>query len=463
MQKENILGTAPVGKLLRKFAVPSIVSMLVISLYNIVDQFFIGQTVGALGNAATNMAFPITTLCLAVTLAFGIGGASGFNLNMGAGDRKKAMKFVGNSVTMLFAIGVVIAIIVQLILNPVLVFFQTPEKVLPYAVEYLRVILLGVPFVMLAGGGAHLIRADGSPWYSMACNASGAVANVILDYLFVMKFGWGMTGAAVATVLGQVLSCGIAVIYLFNFKADKILLKHLKPQFSIVLRTMQLGAAQFLNQLAMVLVQVAANYSAIYYGKLSEYGPEIPLACSGIIIKVLMIYFSFCIGISQGMQPIASFNKGAKKYDRVKKVFLIALACNEVISIIAWIIMQTFPSQIMGLFAESSAKDFHLYIECGTKFCRIVSALAFINGIQPLSSTFCTAIGKPAKGTFISLTRQIIFWLPLLIVMPIVFMHFGGEGIDGMMYSTPVADALAAIVSILMIRSVFKKDLKTEA
>ncbi|MBR3173294.1 MAG: MATE family efflux transporter, partial [Eubacterium sp.] len=156
MQKENILGTAPVGKLLRKFAVPSIVSMLVISLYNIVDQFFIGQTVGALGNAATNMAFPITTLCLAVTLAFGIGGASGFNLNMGAGDRNKAMKFVGNSVTMLFAVGVVIAIIVQLILNPVLVFFQTPEKVLPYAVEYLRVILLGVPFVMLAGGGAHL-------------------------------------------------------------------------------------------------------------------------------------------------------------------------------------------------------------------------------------------------------------------------------------------------------------------
>ena len=459
MQKENILGTEPVGKLLRKFAVPSIVSMLVISLYNIVDQFFIGQTIGPLGNAATNVAFPITTLCLAVTLAFGIGGASGFNLNMGAGDKKQAMKFIGNSVTMLFTTGLVIAIIAQIFLSPLLVLCGAPKSVLPYGIEYMRVILIGVPFVMLAGGGAHLIRADGSPWYSMACNMSGAIANVILDYLFVMKFGWGMTGAAVATVIGQVLSFGIVVRYLFNFKADKLLLKHLKPQFRIVLRTMQLGAAQFFNQLAMVLVQVVANISASHYGALSKYGSAIPLACSGIMIKVLMIYFSFCIGISQGMQPIASYNKGAKKHDRVKKVFLVALACNEAISILAWIIMQTFPSQIMGMFGDGS----RLYIECGTKFCHIVSAVTFLNGIQPLSSTFCTAIGKPAKGTFISLTRQIIFWLPLLIVMPIVFMHFGKPGIDGMMYSTPIADVLAAIVSIFMIRSVFKKDLKTEA
>ena len=459
MQSENILGTQPVGKLLRKFAVPSIVSMLVISLYNIVDQFFIGQTVGHLGNAATNVAFPITTLCLAVTLAFGIGGASGFNLNLGAGDKKQAMKYIGNSVTMLFVVGIVIAIIAQIFLSPVLVLCGASKNVLPYGIEYMRVILIGVPFVMLAGGGAHLVRADGSPWYSMACNLSGAIANVILDYLFVMKFGWGMTGAAIATVIGQVLSFAIVVRYLFNFKADKLLLKHLKPQFRIVLRTMQLGAAQFFNQLAMMVVQVVANLSASHYGALSKYGPDIPLACSGVMIKVLMVYFSFCIGISQGMQPIASFNKGAKKYDRVKKVFLLALACNEVISIIAWIVMQTFPSQIMGMFGNGN----ELYIECGTKFCHIVAALTFINGIQPLTSTFCTAIGKPAKGTFISLTRQIIFWLPLLIVMPIVFMHFGKEGIDGMMYSTPVADALAAIVSVIMIIGIFKKELNTKA
>jgi len=258
-------------------------------------------------------------------------------------------------------------------------------------------------------------------------------------------------------VIGQVLSSAIVVRYLFNFKADKLLLKHLKPQFRIVFRTMQLGAAQFFNQLAMMVVQVVANLSASHYGALSKYGPDIPLACSGVMIKVLMVYFSFCIGISQGMQPIASFNKGAKKYDRVKKVFLLALVCNEVISIIAWIIMQTFPSQIMGLFGNGNA----LYIECGTKFCHIVAALTFINGIQPLTSTFCTAIGKPAKGAFISLTRQIIFWLPLLIVMPILFMHFGKPGIDGMMYSTPVADALAAVVSVIMIIGIFKKELNT--
>lgn len=460
MQKENILGTQPVGKLLRKFAVPSIVSMLVISLYNIVDQFFIGRTVGHLGNAATNVSFPITTLCLAVTLAFGIGGASGFNLNMGAGEKKKAMYFVGNSITMLFIIGVVIAIVGEVFLSPLLVLFGSPKSVLPYGIEYMRVILIGAPFVMMANGGAHLIRGDGSPWYSMVVNLSGAIANVILDYLFVMKFGWGMTGAAVATVIGQVLSFSFVVRYLFNFKAGKLLLEHTKPKFAIVKRTIQLGAAQFFNQLAMMLVQVVANISASHYGALSKYGSAIPLACAGIAIKIIMIYFSFCIGISQGMQPIASYNKGAGKHDRVKKVFLLALACNEVISIVAFIVLQVFPREIMGLFGNGSAE----YFEYAVKFCHIFTFMTFLNGIQPLSSTFCTAIGRPAKGTFLSLTRQIVFWLPLLLIMPLVFIHFGGpaEGIVGMMYSTPIADALAAIVSIFMIRGVFKKDLKTQ-
>ncbi len=431
--------------------------MLVISLYNIVDQFFIGQTVGHLGNAATNVSFPITTLCLAVTLAFGIGGASGFNLNLGAGEKKKAMYFVGNSMTMLVIIGIAIAIIGEIFLSPLLVLFGSPKSVLPYGIEYMRVILIGAPFVMMANGGAHLVRADGSPWYSMVVNLSGAIANVILDYIFVMRFGWGMTGAAVATVIGQVLSFVIVVRYLFNFKAAKLRLVHLKPQFRVVIRTVQLGAAQFFNQLAMMLVQVVANISASYYGGLSKYGSAIPLASAGIVIKVIMIYFSFCIGISQGMQPIASYNKGAKKHDRVKKVFLLALVCNEVISIVAWILLQTFPRQIMGFFGNGSAE----YFEYAVKFCHIFTFMTFINGIQPLSSTFCTAIGKPAKGTFLSLTRQIIFWLPLLIVMPLVFIYFGKDGIDGMMYSTPIADALAAIVSIIIIRGVFKKELKT--
>ena len=458
MEEKNILGTAPVGKLLRKFAIPSIVSMLVISLYNIVDQLFIGQTVGHLGNAATNVAFPITTLCLAVTLAFGIGGASGFNLNMGAGEKKKAMFFVGNSLTMLFAAGIVIAVIAEIFLSPILVAFGSPKSVLPYGVEYMRVILIGVPFVMTANGAAHLIRADGSPWYSMFCNLSGAIANVVLDYFFVMKFGWGMTGAAAATIIGQFLSFGVAAVYMRRFKGAKLVREHFKPKFVIVKRTIQLGAAQFFNQLAMMLVQVVANISAAHYGAMSKYGPEIPLACAGIMIKIIMIYFSFCIGISQGMQPIASFNKGAKKYDRVKKSFILACAANEVLSIIAWILLQTFPREIVGLFGNGSAE----YFEYAVKFCHIFTFMVFINGIQPLSSTFCTAIGKPAKGTFISLTRQIIFWLPLLIVMPLVFIHFGSEGIYGMMYSTPIADALAAVVSIVMIIGVFKKDLKTD-
>lgn len=451
-KKENPLGTEPVGRLLRKFAVPSIISMLVTSLYNIVDQFFIGRTVGELGNAATSIAFPFTTMCIATMLAFGVGGASGFNLNMGAGNKKKAMYFIGNAITMMFGIGVVITVCSLIFLRPLLIFFGSPENVLPFAEEYVRITAFGFPFVILANGGAHLVRADGSPKFSMYCNLAGAIVNVILDYLFVMVMDKGMAGAAIATVIGQVLSFAMVVWYLTHYKAAKIEKKHLIPQMRIVFRTLHLGMAQCFNQLAMMIVQIVMNKSLKYYGELSVYGESIPLACSGIVMKINQLYFSVCIGVAQGIQPIASFNRGARKYDRVKKIYKIAVTCNTIISVIAFIAFQLFPRQIIGLFG-SGTDTYFLFAE---NFFRIFLFMTFLNGIQPITSTFCTAIGEPNKGVFLSLTRQIIFLLPLIVVLPIIFIKAGNQGIDGIMYAAPIADFMAAVISLVMIKIVFR-------
>ena len=450
---ENPLGTEPVGKLLRKFAVPSIISMLVMSLYNIVDQIFIGQCVGELGNAATNVAFPFTTLCIATALAFGIGGASGFNLNLGAGEKEKAPYFIGVSASMMFIIGVVLSVVGLTALKPLLLFFGSTDTVLPYAMEYTKYLALGFPFAIISSGGSHLVRADGSPKFSMACNLVGAIVNVILDYLFVMVFNWKMAGAAIATVIGQILASIMVIWYLIHFKTIKLHGKRFVPQLKIVGRTVHLGMAQCLNQLAIMFVQVVMNKSLTYYGALSPYGADIPLACTGIVMKVNQVYFSICIGVAQGIQPIASFNRGAGKNDRVKKTYKLAVSCNTIISTIAFIIFQLFPRQIISIFGSGSPEYFRFSIN----FFRIFLFMTFLDGIQPITSTFCTVIGEPNKGTFLSLTRQVICFIPLMIVLPYIFHNFGYLGIDGMMYVAPISDFLAAVLSLIVIKKVFKK------
>ena len=450
---ENPLGTEPVGNPLRKFAVPSIISMLVMSLYNIVDQIFIGQCVGELGNAATNVAFPFTTLCIATALAFGIGGASGFNLNLGAGEKEKAPYFIGVSASMMFIIGVVLSVVGLTALKPLLLFFGSTDTVLPYAMEYTKYLALGFPFAIISSGGSHLVRADGSPKFSMACNLVGAIVNVILDYLFVMVFNWKMAGAAIATVIGQILASIMVIWYLIHFKTIKLHGKHFVPQLKIVGRTVHLGMAQCLNQLAIMFVQIVMNKSLTYYGALSPYGADIPLACTGIVMKVNQVYFSICIGVAQGIQPIASFNRGAGKNDRVKKTYKLAVSCNTIISTIAFIIFQLFPRQIISIFGSGSPEYFRFSIN----FFRIFLFMTFLDGIQPITSTFCTVIGEPNKGTFLSLTRQVICFIPLMIVLPYIFHNFGYLGIDGMMYVAPISDFLAAVLSLIVIKKVFKK------
>lgn len=443
---ENPLGTKPVGTLLRNFAVPSIVAMLVGAMYNIVDQFFIGQKIGELGNAATNVAFPLSTSCVAIALLLGIGGASAFNLAMGEGDRNRAVYYVGNAVVGLFLFGTVLSFIVQLFLTPMLKFFGSPENVMDYAKTYTGITSIGFPFLILSNGGGHLIRADGSPRYAMLCNLLGAIINTILDPIFIFVLNMDMAGAALATVIGQLFSFLLAVRYFRNYKTVKISRHHLVPQWRYMRRIVSLGAAPAFNQLAMMVVQIVMNNSLVYYGALSVYGKSIPLAVSGIINKVAMIFFSVVIGISQGMQPIASFNYGAKQYDRVKKVYILAIRSGLVISGLAFLLFQLIPRPIISIFGSGSEE----YFDFATSYFRIYMFFTFINCVQPVSSNLFTSIGKPKKGIFLSLTRQIIFLLPFVLILPL-FM-----GIRGIMYAGPVADFAAAAVSGAMVIAEFR-------
>lgn len=449
--RKNPLGEEPVSNLMVRFAVPSIVAMLVSALYNIVDQLFIGQAVGTLGNAATNVAFPLTTSCVALALMFGIGGASCFNLNMGRGNWDKAIYFVGNSLVCLAGSGLILCVLTQIFMVPLLQIFGSPANVLPYAETYVRIIAIGFPFLILTTGGCHLIRADGSPQMAMICNLTGAVINTILDAVFVMGFRWGMAGAAIATIIGQIVSATIVVRYLLHFKTIPLLLQHLKLQAIYVKRTAQIGLASFFNQIAMMIVQIVLNNSLTHYGAHSIYGEAIPLACAGIVIKVNQVFFSVVIGLAQGSQPVESFNYGAEKYNRVRKAYRLAATAGVVISIISFALFQIFPRQILALFGTGEPE----YFEFGVRFFRIFLFFIWLDALQPITSTFFTSIGKPAKGIFLSLTRQIIFFVPLLLILPL-FM-----GIEGCIYVGPIADFLAAMVTILMAFLEFRKMPKT--
>ena len=318
----NPLGIAPTGRLLAKFAIPAIISMLVNALYNIVDQIFIGQGVGMLGNAATNIAFPVTTISTAAALLLGIGGASNYNLEMGAGRERKASEIAGSALSTLVIIGTAIAAAILIFLKPLLIFFGATDNVMPYAIDYVGIIAIGLPFFTLSVGGNHLIRADRSPTYSMVCTLIGAIINTILDPLFIFGFKWGIKGGAWATVIGQFISAMLVVLYFAKFRHMHLERNMFKPQLIHLKAISSLGLASCINQIAIGAVQIVMNNTLRYYGASSVYGSDIPIACVGIVSKVNMVFLAICIGIAQGAQPIWGFNYGAKKYDRVRQAYL---------------------------------------------------------------------------------------------------------------------------------------------
>lgn len=447
--EKNPLGEQKTGKLLVEFAIPSIIAMLVSSLYNIVDQFFIGRSVGELGNAATNISFPLSISCVAIALLFGIGGASAFNLAMGKGDKEEAVYYIGNAAVMMVLCGTILTVFTEIFLGPLMRFFGSPENVLGYAKEYTGIVAIGFPLLILTAGGGHLIRADGRPQVAMICNIVGAVINTILDAIFVFGLGLGMRGAAFATIIGQMISGLLVIWYLGHCKTIQIKKQHLRIGKEQLKRITSLGAAPCSNQLAMMVVQIVMNKSLKYYGSLSVYGEAIPIACAGIITKVNQVFMSSIIGISQGLQPIVSFNYGARKYQRVKVAYRQAIISGFVLSIAAFLLFQIAPRQIISIFGNGTEE----YYQFAINYFHIFLFFTFVNFLQPITSNFFTAIGKPTVGVFLSLTRQIIFLLPLLVVFPLIF------GIDGIMYAGPSADFLAAVVTGAMaVRELKRKE-----
>ncbi|MDR1481256.1 MAG: MATE family efflux transporter [Synergistaceae bacterium] len=435
------LASGSIGVLLIRFAIPSIIAMLVGALYNIVDQIFIGRGVGILGNAATNVAFPLTIVCTSVGLLLGIGGASNYSLQLGGGNREEAGRIVANAITLSAVGGLMISAIALSLLNHILRAFGATENIMPYAVSYTGITALGMPFLVMTISGGHLIRADGSPKYSMFCVLVGALLNTVLDPLFIFTFGMGIAGAAWATTLSQIVGWIFAMRYLMRYRGVKLYRSYFVPNRRRIAAIASLGAASCFNQFAMMCVQITLNNILAYYGNLSRYGGDIPLAAAGVITKVNMIFLSVVIGLAQGGQPIIGFNYGAKNYARVIRTFRFTLGIATSLSVLAFIMFQSFPREIISLFG-SGTEDYYHFVE---RYFKIYLFMTFTNGIQPVTANFFTSIGKATRGFFISLTRQIIFLLPLIIIFPRYW------GIDGIMYAGPVADLAAAILAVVFI------------
>lgn len=420
---------------------------MVASLYNIVDQIFIGRGIGINGNAATNVAFPLTTICVSISLFLGLGGASIYSISLGQGNKKKAADMIGNTIVLAIVFSLIFSIVVRVFVKKFMIMFGATQEVLQYAIDYTSITSIGfIPFVF-STVMSHIIRADGSPKYSMFSVLIGAAVNIILDPIFIFKFNMGISGAALATIIGQFISFFITLRYVFKFKNITFNRYSFNLYSENVLKIFSLGASGGINQFSMMIVQITMNNVLSYYGALSIYGGNIPLAVSGIIAKINMLIMAFIIGSGQGSQPIIGFNYGAKNYDRVIETYKLTVSITTIVALISFLIFQIFPRQVVSIFGDGS----ELYFQFAERYMRVYMALMIVNGIQPVSGTFFTSIGKAFKGAFIAMTRQLLFLLPLIIILPRVF------GIDGIMYAGPIADGIALIVTIIFVSLEIKK------
>ena len=440
-------GTESIPKLLVSLAVPAIIANLVNALYNIVDQIFIGQKIGFLGNAATNVAFPLTTICLAIGLMTGVGAATNFNLELGRKRPKRAKSVAGTAVTMLLLGGIALCILINIFLRPMLTAFGATNQIFDYAIEYTQITSLGIPFLLFAIGANPLVRADGNAFYSMLAIVVGSLVNTILDPLFMFGFDMGMDGAAWATVIGQFVSAVILALYFFRFKSVKFELRDFKIRIREIGILFALGTSPFIFQCSALIIQIVTNNLLKIYGAKSIYGSEIPIAVAGIVMKINVIFIAIVLGLTQGAQPIAGYNYGARKYTRVREILNLTLKAAFVISIVAFAIFQIFPVQIISVFGSGS----ELYFKYGTKYMKVFLFFIFLNGIQAAITLFLTSIGRAFQGAVLSLVRQIISLLPLLIILP-YFM-----GVDGIMFAFPIADLLAFVVSVIILKKEMKK------
>ncbi len=436
-QEENILGTERIGKLIRKFSIPCIISMLVNSLYNIVDQIFIGQSVGYLGNGATNVVFPLVMIGLAFSLMFGDGASAYLSLKLGEKKKKDAEIGIGNGILISTIVSIIFCVITLILLPQFLKIFGCTENLKSFALAYGGIIAIGFPFSMIGTTLNSIIRADGNPKYAMTSMCTGAILNTILDPIFISVFNKGVQGAAIATVISQFVTFVLNILYLKRFKSIKLSRDCFKLHFNVCKRISLLGISSFITQMSIVCVMTAENNLLGKYGANSKFGSEIPITVLGIVMKINQILNSIIIGIAAGSQPILGYNYGAKKFDRVKKTLKLVLASSLVISIIAFILFQTIPDKLILIFGSGDAN----YMEFACLAFRIYLLLCIFNGIQIPSGIFFQAIGKSTISAILSLSRQIVILIPVMLILS----HF--YGVTGVLAAGPVADGLAFLLA----------------
>ena len=436
-QTENILGTEKIGKLIRKFSIPCIISMLVNSLYNIVDQIYIGQGVGYLGNGATNIVFPIVMISLAFSLMFGDGASAYLSLKLGEKKKKDAELGIGNGIMLSVIVSIIFCAITLAFLPQLLNLFGCTANLKDYAIAYGRIIAIGLPFSMIGTTLNSIIRADGSPKYSMMSMVSGAILNTILDPVFIFVFNKGVEGAAMSTLVSQVLTFALNIVYIRKFKSIKLTKESLKLKANVCKKIATLGISSFITEMSIVCVMTAENNLLGKYGAESKFGAEIPITVLGIVMKISQILNSIVIGIAAGSQPIFGYNYGAQKYDRVKKTLKIVMGLSVIISAVAFILFQTIPDKLILIFGSGDEN----YIEFACLAFRTYLLLCIFDGIQISSGIFFQAIGKSVRSAALSLSRQIVILIPFMIILS----HF--FGIMGVLAAGPVADALAFILA----------------
>ena len=444
-QEENILGTEKIGKLMRKFSIPCIISLLVNSLYNIVDQIFIGWKVGTLGNGATNVVFPLTMICLAFSLMFGDGSSAFLNLKLGQKKQEEASKGVINGIILSTIMAILICVLSIIFLPQILNVFGCTDVLRPYALDYGFIIVIGLPFMMIGTTLNSIIRADGNPKFAMTSMITGAVLNIILDYILMFVIPMGVKGAAIATIISQIVTAVLNITHLRKMKNVKITKKSLKLEGSICKNVSMLGISSFITQMSIVVVMAFENNLLGKYGASSKYGAEIPITVLGIVMKISQILNSIIIGIAAGAQPIVGYNYGAGKYDRVKKTLKTVLGLSLIISTIAFLLFQLIPDKLISLFGNGDDN----YIEFACLAFRTYLMLCIFNGVQIPSGIFFQAIGKSVKSAVLSISRQIAFLIPSMVILGHLY------GVTGVLSAGPVADGLAFVIAaILLIKEV---------
>ena len=455
---ENPLGYEPVGKLLMQFSVPAIISCLINSIYNIVDQIFIGQGVGYQGNAATTVAFPIMVILLAFGNMTGAGSSAFAAIRLGEGNDKLAKKCLNNSFVFFFFFCVIIIVFGFIFLHPFLWLFGAKNSVIMnYSYDYTFIVLLGTPFNLVSISLSNLARTDGNPKLAMYSMLIGAGLNTILDPIYIFILNWGVKGAAIATITSQIISA-IVLAYYFSRKSKKnprhlqFEKQYFKLDFSVIKNFLSLGFSSGITQAAICIMQIVMNNSLMHYGNLSSIGGDVALSAMGIVMKISTIMTSLAIGVGMGAQPILGFNQGAKKYMRIRKTYLSAISLATALAMICWVICHMFPENIIGLFGKESAEFTDFAVNC----MNIYLFGTFCAGFQIVSCGYFQSTGQPLKAAILSTLRQLSLLVPLIIILPIFF------GLKGILFSAPIADIASAFIVSSFIIPEMKKLYKLE-